>query len=290
MTADTRPSVRADCETEPMGTLVCLHAHPDDEAISTGGTMARASAEGHRVVLIVATDGAVGETPDDLGDQNLVDRRRAETMASAAALGIHRVAWLGYADSGMTGWEQNDDPDSFHQAPVEEAAEKVADILREEDADVFTIYDWHGTYGHPDHVKVHTVGRRAGELVDSVRVLQATANRDAMKQMIDAARESGVDVGPTDGDDEFDPTGPADDGNPFGEPESDITLCVDIGDFVTAKKEALRAHSSQVDESSFFMQMPDEVFRQAFGREWYIEDDATPPYRTGWIFDPVPSS
>ena len=108
-----------------MGTLITLHAHPDDEAISTGGTMARASDEGHRVVLVVATNGDHGEVPDDLADgESLVDRRRSETDRSAAALGIHRVAWLDYADSGMTGWEQNGDDGSFHQADLDDAAQR----------------------------------------------------------------------------------------------------------------------------------------------------------------------
>lgn len=97
-----------------MGTLVCFHAHPDDEVISTGGTIARASSEGHRVVLVVATNGDHGEMPDDLAHgESLIDRRRRETEASAAVLGIDRVVWLGYSDSGMTGWEQNHDPTSF---------------------------------------------------------------------------------------------------------------------------------------------------------------------------------
>ena len=91
-----------------MATLVCFHAHPDDECIGTGGTIARASAEGHRVVLVVATNGDHGEVPSDLRPgETLVDRRRYETMQSAETLGIHRVVWLGYQDSGMTGWEQN---------------------------------------------------------------------------------------------------------------------------------------------------------------------------------------
>ncbi|MEY2753709.1 MAG: hypothetical protein RJB65_67, partial [Actinomycetota bacterium] len=86
-----------------MGTLVCLHAHPDDESIATGGSIARAVDEGHRVVLVVATNGDHGEIPPDLAEgETLVDRRRAETMRSAEVLGIHRVEWLGYADSGMT--------------------------------------------------------------------------------------------------------------------------------------------------------------------------------------------
>src|SRR5262245_28277090 len=141
-----------------MGTLVCFHAHPDDETMTTGGSMARAHAEGHRVVLVVATNGEHGEVPDDLGDETLVVRRRAETDASAAELGADRVAWLGYTDSGMTGWDQNADPASFMQAPLQEAAERLAGVLREEAATVLTIYDWHGNYGHPDHIKVHQVG------------------------------------------------------------------------------------------------------------------------------------
>ncbi len=272
-----------------MGTLVCFHAHPDDEAISTGGSMARAAAEGHRVVLVVATDGAHGEVPDDLApDETLADRRRRETDASAAVLGVSRVAWLGYGDSGMTGWEQNAHDHTFHRADVDEAAERLAAILREEAADVLTIYDWHGTYGHPDHVKVHTVGKRAGELAGSVRVLEATANRDAMAAMISAARDAGVEVGsPDEADDaeDFDPHGPADDGNPFGMAEHELTLSVDVSDFVQFKRASMRCHRSQIADSSFFLEMPDEVFAMAFGTEWFIEHDASPPYRQGWIFE-----
>ena len=94
-----------------MSTLVSFHAHPDDEAIATGGSLARASAEGHRVVLVIATHGEWGEVPDDLAPgETLVHRREAETAESARILGVHRVAWLGYEDSGMTGWEQNSNP------------------------------------------------------------------------------------------------------------------------------------------------------------------------------------
>ncbi len=274
-----------------MGTLVCLHAHPDDECISTGGTMARAADEGHRVVLIVATNGEHGEVPDDLSEgETLADRRRVETEASATVLGVDRIVWLGYQDSGMTGWDGNDHTASFHQADVDEAGERIAAVLREERADVFTIYDWHGTYGHPDHVKVNVVGRRAAELVDHpMRTLEATSNRDAMVAMITAAKESGVEMASTDADagDEFDPGGPADDGNPFGEPEAVLTLRVDVTDRTPAKRAAMRCHRSQITDSSFFLEMPDEVFAMAFGVEWFIEHDREPPYRNGWIFDAV---
>ena len=273
-----------------MATLVCFHAHPDDECISTGGTMARAASEGHRVVLVVATDGGQGEVPDDLPEgTTLADRRRDETLASAEVLGVARVEFLGYADSGMTGWEANDAGASFHRADVDEAAERLAEILRDERADVLTIYDWHGTYGHPDHVKVHAVGARAAELVERPpRVLEATSNRDEMVAMLEAARDAGVDVRSPDDDpgDAFDPSAPADDGNPFGEPADVITLRVDVRAQTGAKREAMRRHRSQITDSSFFLEMPDDVFDLAFGQEWFIERDRRPPWREGWVFEP----
>ncbi|HAP75427.1 MAG TPA: GlcNAc-PI de-N-acetylase [Acidimicrobiaceae bacterium] len=267
-----------------MGTLVCFHAHPDDESISTGGSMARAVAEGHRVVLVVATNGDHGEAPDDLAPgETLVDRRRAETAASAAVLGVHRLEWLGYADSGMTGWAQNDHEHSFLQAPLDEAAEKLATILREEAADVLTVYDWHGNYGHPDHIKVHTVGHRAAELAGTPRVFESTMNRDQMKQLFAAAREAGD--APSPGDDDWDPDGPADDGNPFGTPEAELTHRVDVSAFVAQKRASIRCHASQVTDAGFFSNMPDEPFAMAFGVEWFIERGATHPLRDGWLFE-----
>ena len=265
-----------------MGTLVCFHAHPDDESITTGGSMARASAEGHRVVLVVATNGDFGEVPEDLVDgESLVDRRRKETEQSAAVLGVHRIEWLGYKDSGMTGWEQNSDPASFLQAPIEEAAEKLAKILREERADVATVYDWHGNYGHPDHIKVHTVGHRAAEMVGVERVFEATMNRDHIVRLVAAAREAGRSIG----DEDFDPNAGADDGNPFGMAEGELTLAVDVSDYLKAKRESIRAHRSQVTDTSFFLTMPDEAFDMGFGTEWFILKGAEPGLRPGWLFE-----
>ncbi len=267
-----------------MGTLVCFHAHPDDESISTGGSMARAVAEGHRVVLVVATNGDFGESPEDLADgETLVDRRRLETRASVAALGVHRLEWLDYMDSGMTGWEQNQNQRSFLQAPLEEAAAKLADILREEAADVLTTYDWHGNYGHPDHIKVHTVGHRAAEMAGTPAVFESTMNRDEMKRFFDQAREQGQASGP-DGDD-WDPDAPADDGNPFGTPESELTHRVDVSGFVDVKRASIRCHKSQITDAGFFSSMPDEQFAVAFGTEWYTRRDAAHPVREGWLFE-----
>jgi LmbE family N-acetylglucosaminyl deacetylase len=267
-----------------MGTLVCFHAHPDDESISTGGSLARASAEGHRVVVVIATDGAYGEVPDDLAEgETLVDRRRSEAARSAAALGVHRLEWLGYKDSGMTGWEQNHDPMSFLQAPLDEAAQRLAEIFREERADVVTVYDWHGNYGHPDHIKVHTVGHLAAELAGVERVFEATMNREHIARLVEMAREAGAPIG--DGDEEFDPNAGADDGNPFGMSEAELTLAVDVTAYLQAKRQSLRAHRSQITDTSFFLEMPDDAFSTAFGTEWYIEKGAEPGLRTGWLFE-----
>jgi LmbE family N-acetylglucosaminyl deacetylase len=253
--------------------------------ISTGGTIARAAAEGHRVVLVVATNGDHGEVPDDLGvDETLVQRRRSETEASAATLGIDRVVWLGYSDSGMTGWSQNADLASFWRADPAEAGERLAAVLREESADVLTIYDWHGNYGHPDHIAVHRVGLVAAQLVPTVRVLEATMNRDAFVRMMETAREAGLEAGP-DGEEEFDPNGPADDGNPMGMPEGELTLAVDVSAQLAAKRDAMRCHRSQIEDTSFFLEMPDEAFAAAFGVEWFIEHDRQPPFRNGWVFE-----
>ena len=263
-----------------MGTLVAFHAHPDDECISTGGSLARASAEGHRVVLVLATNGDFGEVPADLVEgETLVDRRRREVNASAATLGVHRVAWLGYKDSGMTGWEQNSDPESFLQADLDAAAGRLAAILDEEGADVLTTYDWHGNYGHPDHIKVHTVGNRAAELAGTPAVFEATINRDAMVRFIEAARAAG------EMDEDFDPTGPADDGNPMGTPEAELTHAVDVTPYIHLKRESMRCHASQITDTSFFLEMPDEAFAMSFGTEWYIKQGAEPGVRTGWLFE-----
>lgn len=274
-----------------MSTLVLFHAHPDDEVLLTGGTMARAHAEGHRVVLVVATDGDHGEVPGDLADgERLADRRRTETERAAAILGVDRVEFLGYTDSGMTGWDGNDQPGAFCRADVDEAASRLADLLRAERADVFTIYDWHGGYGHPDHIQVHRVGCRAVELVapdlPEIRVFEATLNRDAMRSGVALARRQGIALGPDDhGGGGFDPDAPMDDGNPMGTPEAELTLAIDVVDHVATKRAALRAHASQVSDTSFFNAIPDREFALVFGTEYYTELGRPPGLEHGWFFD-----
>lgn len=245
-----------------MGTLVCFHAHPDDECINTGGLMARASADGHRVVLVVATGGEWGEIPEDLEEgESLAQRRAQEVAVSAAALGIHRVEFLGYEDSGMTGWEQNANAGAFLNANLDEAGERLANILREENASTLTIYDWHGGYGHPDHIKVHQVGNRAAELAGTPYVYEATMNRDSMVRFFQELVKNGIDPG-------WDPERGTDDGTPVGTAEAELTTAIDVTGYLEAKRTSMAAHRSQITDTSFFMQMPPEAFAAAFGTEW----------------------
>jgi LmbE family N-acetylglucosaminyl deacetylase len=252
-----------------MATLVCFHAHPDDECIATGGTMVRAAADGHRVVLVVATRGEHGEVADGFLDpgEELWQRRVKETEASAEILGAHRVEFLGYVDSGMMGTPENDKPGSFWTADVEEAAAKLATILREEAASVLTVYDDHGAYGHPDHIQVHRVGIRAAQLAGVDRVFQSTINRDHIIRGMNERRHllpEGAEIP----DFEAAPD--------FGSPESVITGAVDVTPYLEHKRKAMQAHASQISEQSFFLQMPPEAFAAAFGTEWYIRDGQGP--------------
>ncbi|MEO7428714.1 MAG: PIG-L family deacetylase, partial [Acidimicrobiales bacterium] len=146
-----------------MATLVSFQAHPDDESIGAGGMLAKAAAAGHRTVLVFATRGEHGEVDEGFLDagETLGERRTKECLRSAEILGVQRVEFLGYVDSGMIGTPENDLAGSFWTAPVDEAAKRLADILIDEGADIVTVYDSDGGYGHPDHIQVHRVGVRA---------------------------------------------------------------------------------------------------------------------------------
>lgn len=261
-----------------MATLVAFHAHPDDECIAQSGTLAKAAAAGHRTVIVYATRGEVGEVPDDFLDpgETLVERRMAEANLSAKVLGVSRVEWLGYRDSGMMGTPENDDPSCFWRADVEEAAARLAEIVAEEDADVLTIYDVNGNYGHPDHIQVHRVGVRAAELADTPHVLELTFDRDHLKAMIQMAIQAGA---PADQMPDFE--------NPdliFGTPSDQITTRVDVTAFMDQKRASMEAHASQVQDTGPLLAMPPEAFREAVGHEWYIRRGVPPSHRDDDVF------
>lgn len=268
-----------------MRTIVSFHAHPDDEAIGTGGTLAMAAAEGHRVVLVLATRGERGEpTPGVLDEGEMLwERRIRETMASAALLGVQRVEFLGYVDSGMMGEPTNDFPYSFWQADMEHAATRLAAILTEESADLLTVYDDFGGYGHPDHIQVHRVGLRAAQLAGTPEVFQGTMNSDHIRRSIEAVRaqQAADGIEPPAGA----PTEEELDTTTFGKPEVELTHAIDVREVLELKRAAMMAHQSQIASDSWFLTMDDESFATAFGTEWFIRTGHTrgdgEPFATG---------
>ena len=232
-----------------MATLLLVHAHPDDEAISTGGAMMKAKAHGHRVVLVTATRGEVGEI------------RTEELRNACEILGVDRQEFLGYRDSGMVDTDDNKDPRSFHQARLEEAAAKLAVFIREERPAVVVTYAEDGVYGHPDHIKAHHVTNAALDVLEKegvpVRKLYYTAIPRSMmeafaQQMPEEARQA---MG----------------GNMriAGTPDELVTTRVDVHDYVERKRDAFRAHVSQNDPNSWFATMQDQIYELAFGTEYY---------------------
>ena len=252
-----------------MATLAFLHAHPDDEALFTAGTMARAAAEGHRVVLIVATSGDQGLAARAFGEgDELAATRLNELQRSADILGVARTEVLGYADSGLHGEAPviHGRPLPFVHAPIEEAAARVAKILSEEDALVITTYDPAGGYGHPDHRRVHDVGARAAELAGTPVVLEATIPRDTIARAIRVAARF-YRFPP-----EFDPTSFERAYAPRGE----ITHRVSVSSVIDVKRAAMACHASQATADgadrtlAAFLRFPKPLFRAVFRREWYV--------------------
>ncbi|MGA2036440.1 MAG: PIG-L family deacetylase [Acidimicrobiales bacterium] len=245
-----------------MSTAVFLHAHPDDEAITTGGTMALLASQGHRVVLVTATRGELGEVPDGFlaANETLTERREHELTVACQALGVARREFLGYRDSGMKGEPTNDNPECFWQANVTEAAERLAVLLRAERADILTAYDERGVYGHPDHVQVHRVGLLAAELAGTPRVFMATVNRDHLRGLTEAAEELELP--------ELDER--REEIDTLGVEAERITTAIDVSAHLDSKRRAMAAHASQISETSFFLALPPDMFAAVWGTEWYI--------------------
>jgi LmbE family N-acetylglucosaminyl deacetylase len=240
--------------------------------------MAKAAAQGHRVVLVTATRGEHGDAhlPDGLLEpgETLSQRRVRELEAAADILGVARLEFLGYTDSGMMGEPQNDQPGSFWRADVDEAASRLAALLEEEHADALTVYDDHGGYGHPDHIQVHRVGVRAAALAATPRVYEATMNRDFLQEMMRRARESGL----MEAVEEAGVEGPPEPST-FGTPAALINTTVDVRPYVDQKRRAIVVHASQIPEDSFFTAMPPEIFAEVFGQEWFIRRDVPDDWR-----------
>jgi len=261
-----------------MAVWVSFQAHPDDETTSSAGTLHKASTAGHRTVLVFATRGEHGEVPEGLlaDGEALAERREQEARRSAEILGVQRVEFLGYCDSGMKGMPENERPEAFWQANVDEAAGRLAEILRDERADVLTVYDSDGNYGHPDHIQVHRVGLRAAELAGTPRVFEATMNRDHIKRSFAEAAERGEIPVEDRPDADFVET--------LGRPEHLITTTVDVRDHLESKREAMAAHGTQIGDIGYFLSMPEASFAEGFGYEWYIRHGVPEGHRDDDLF------
>ncbi len=245
---------------------MAVHAHPDDEAITTGGVLAHYRDEGFRTVLVTCTDGQLGDAPgavkpgeDGHDEAAVVALRRQELQESCRILGIDHLECLGYRDSGMEGWADNTHPDAFWNTPVEVAAGRLGALMERHRPHVVVTYDERGGYGHPDHIQAHriTVAASASSGIPA-KVYYGAFPRSAIAQFRQILAGAGVEM-PSGPDDEVD----------FGTADELITTAVDCADSVGRKYDALAAHASQTD-NTFFLQMGRELFSQVFATEFFV--------------------
>ena len=245
--------------------LLLVHAHPDDESIGTGATMAKYAAEGARVTLVTCTLGELGEIippdlrhlfPDELGQHRIVELDRA-----CAALGVTDHRFLGgegrYRDSGMMGLPDNDDPRCFWRANLEEAADALAKVIDEVAADVIVTYDANGFYGHPDHIQAHRVTLRAHELTGQAAKLYATAlPRSVLAKAAELPADSwfmkNTDLS-------------------VGVPDDQVTTEIDATSYLDAKREAMRAHETQITVDGDYFALSNELGARILATEYYTQ-------------------
>ncbi|SFF79897.1 N-acetylglucosaminyl deacetylase, LmbE family [Actinacidiphila alni] len=265
-------------------TLMAVHAHPDDEASGTGGLLARSAAEGVRTVLVTCTDGRCGDAPDGTkpgqpghDPEAVVAVRRAELAKSCGILAVSQLELLGYGDSGMMGWDTNEAEGSFWTTPLDEAADRLAALMRRERPDVVVTYDENGFYGHPDHIQAHRITVAAiDRLADDERpaklywtAMPRTTMDALISRMTEAQQQEqqeqeseqggrSEDGGPRDGDIP-----------PLGLPDEAISTWVDIREHTDQKFDALSAHASQPD-NAFFTALGRAEFARLLGVETFV--------------------
>ncbi len=250
---------------EPL-TLMAVHAHPDDEALGTGGVLARYSDEGVRTVLVTCTNGECGDGPDGVkpgeaghDEAAVVARRHQELLASCAVLGVNDLELLGYRDSGMDGWPQNGADGSFWTTPVASAATRLEELVERYRPQVVVTYDEHGLYGHPDHIQTHRVTMAAVDRTGiPAKVYYTAVPKSALATLAETLRAQGVEL-----------PGPVDEDPAFGVPDELITTYVDCAAFAGRKYDSLAAHVSQLD-NMFFINMGRQVFEQLMTQEAFI--------------------
>ncbi len=258
-----------------LATLAFVHAHPDDEAFFGGGAAAHYAALGHRVILITCTVGQLGfdakglaGNAKDHDDLQTTMTRAGELQHSAAILGFSRLVNLGYRDSGMMGWPENENPNAFWNVDPDAAARTIASIFDEENVRVVVTYDEKGFYGHPDHIQANVVSRKAVALSSSVeRLYYSVVPKGNIKRLIADAEtlhlslpafvlDAGVHV-----DDDL------------------IATTLDVSSYIRVKHDSMAAHASQIDNEDL-VEMHDALFSLLFSTEYYQR--AWSRHETSW--------
>lgn len=255
-------------------TLLAVHAHPDDESIGTGGTLAKYSAEGVDTVVAFCTQGEAGaiQNPDFIPPSpgmDIAEIRAIELERALEVLGVGSAHFLGYRDSGMVGAKDNLDPRAFVQADMDEAAGRLVEIIRRTRPHVVVTYNEKGFYGHPDHVMAHRITRLAfvasgdphqysdqGLEPWEPRKLYYTAvprSRLLMAQKLMQEKGEDIVISPD-----------------LGTPDDEITTSIDVREYLDLKMKALNCHQSQLSPNSFFRRLPEEWRVEAFGYEHYV--------------------
>ena len=257
--------------------LLAVHAHPDDESITMGGTLARYSAEGVRTTLVTATRGEVGEILDKELDPKeaaprLASIRELELRSAVKILGVSELVFLGYEDSGMAGLPRNRDKQVFWQADEEEAVGRLIEVVRRVRPQVMTTYNEVGGYGHPDHINTHRIAVGAfysahdakrfpgGESWRPSKLYYSAFPRSVIAEFGEAIKRAGLaDRFSRDGDEE----------PPFAVADDRVTTRLDISPYLDKKLAAMRAHRTQIPEDSWFIEIYQAVGPTAWNREYY---------------------
>jgi LmbE family N-acetylglucosaminyl deacetylase len=260
-------------------TMMAVHAHPDDEASSTGGVLAAYAAQGIRTVVVTCTNGEFGDAPggvkpgqDGHDEEAVAQHRLAELREACTILGVTDLELLGYHDSGMPEWDYKDRADAFCNIPEADVAARISGLIERYRPQVLITYDDQGAYQHPDHVHASRCAQAAfaasaGVAGSSAAKLYLSTMRGSdWRKIWEALREQGVEV-PS-----FDDPSPEnlETWRRGLASEERITTTIDIRSVLTSKREALLAHGSQIGDESWFSKIPPDVAELAFGHEHFI--------------------
>ena len=256
--------------------LLLVHAHPDDETINNGVTMAKYAKDGAQVTLVTCTRGEEGEVlVAELAnlasdkDDKLGEHREVELKDAMAHLGIADFRFLGapnkkWRDSGMMGTPQNDRTDVFWQSDLEESANELVKIILEIKPQVLITYDEFGGYGHPDHIKAHRVAMRAAEIAETngwkiEKIYWNTMPRSVIQMGIEKMKEVGSDFFGAESVDDL----------PFAKPDELVSSVVHASEFVPQKLAAMKAHATQIALDGPFFALSNNLGLSVWGDEYY---------------------